>query len=273
MAMQAGQGDCTHSRDAKTLNDLRNAGLNIRHNLRGMEAMNFNSLDEDSPFYKLDVRKAVEHAINKKAIVDNLGYGFWEVAYQFCLPGMQGYVDDIVPREYDPALAMELLDGAGYPNGFSTTLVAGSWDFQDGLQSMQADLLEVGIEAEIQAVQFGQWSTMRQEGWDGIFVAGSGMISNFNSLIYTYFRPGGTEMYSIRKTDELYDLVLAAVRAIPADPELTVAVNRYIIDNCLWAPIEMHGDDYAYTDQVHGINFTTYGGWGTFDAELAWMSD
>ncbi|MBN1176258.1 MAG: ABC transporter substrate-binding protein [Dehalococcoidales bacterium] len=273
MAMQAGQGDCTHSRDAKTMHDLKQSGLNVLQNYMGMEAMNFNSRDEDSPFHDARVRQAFEYAINKQAIIDTLGYGYWEVAYQFPIEGMSGYLDDIVPRSYDPEKAKQLLAEAGYPDGFSTTLVAGVWDFQDGLQSMQADLADVGIQAEILGVQFGQWATMRQEGWDGVFVAGSGMIPDFNSLLWSYFRPGVTEMYSIDRSPELTELVLAACRAIPADTEKTNAAAKYIYDQCLWAPIEHHGDNYAYTDQVHGINFGTYGQWGAFDAEQVWMTE
>jgi peptide/nickel transport system substrate-binding protein len=272
MAMQAGQGDVTHSREAKTIYDLKQAGFNILQDYMGMEAMNFNSRDPESPFYDVRVRQAVEYAINKQAIIDALGYGYWEVADQFPIPGMSGYLEDIVPRTYDPAKAMELLEAAGKGDGFHTTLVHGAWDFNDGIISMQSDLKAVGIEADIETVQGGEWATMRQEGWDGIFVCGSGMISDFNSLVWTYFRPGTTEMYSIIRTDELTNLVLDAVRAIPADTAKTNAVAQYIYDQCLWAAIEHHGDNYAYTDQVHGINFSTYGQWGAFDAEKVWMS-
>ena len=272
MAMQAGQGDVTHSRDAKTMNSLKQAGFNVLQNFMGMEAMNFNSRDPNSPFHNAKVRQAFEYAINKQAIIDALGYGYWEVADQFPISGMSGYLADITPRTYDPMKARQLLTEAGYPDGFSTTLVSGVWDFQDGLQSMQADLLEVGIKAEIKGVQFGQWATMRQEGWEGVFIAGSGMISDFNSLLWSYFRPGVTEMYSIDRTPELTELVLDAVRAIPADPVKTNAAARYLFDQCLWAPIEHHGDNYAYTNNVHGLNFGTYGQWGAFDAEKVWMS-
>jgi len=272
MAMKAGEGDVTHSRDAKPMYDMKQAGFNILQNFMGMEAMNFNSRDADSPFADVRVRQAFEYAINKDPIINTLGYGFWESAYQFPIPGMSGYLNDIVPRKYDPAKAKELLKEAGYENGFETTLVHGVWDFNDGLLSMQADLAEVGIKAKIEGVQFGQWATMRQEGWKGVFVAGSGMIADFNSLLWSYFRPGVTEMYSIARSQELTDLVLAAVKAIPADPALTNAAARYIYDQCLWAPIEHHGDNYAYTSKVHGLNFGTYGQWGAFDAEKAWIS-
>jgi peptide/nickel transport system substrate-binding protein len=272
MAMKAGEGDVTHSRDAKPMYDMQQAGLNILKDFMGMEAMNFNSRDADSPFADVRVRQAFEYAINKEAIINALGYGFWEAAYQFPIPGMSGYLDDIVPRKYDPAKAKALLAEAGYENGFSTTLVHGVWDFNDGLLSMQADLADVGIKTEIVGVQFGQWATMRQEGWQGVFVAGSGMIANFNSMLWSYFRPGNTEMYSIVRSPELTDLVLAAVKAIPEDPALTNKAARYIYDQCLWAPIEHHGDNYAYTDRVHGLDFGTYGQWGAFDAELVWLS-
>jgi ABC-type transport system substrate-binding protein len=272
MAMQAGQGNVTHSRDAKTMYDLKQAGFNVLQNYMGMEAMNFNSRDTDSPFYDARVRQAVEYAINKQSIIDALGYGYWEVADQMPIPGMSGYLENLVPRTYDPAKAMELLEAAGKGDGFHTTLVHGVWDFNDGLQSIQADLAAVGIEADIVGVEFGQWATMRQEGWDGIFVAGSGMIADFNSLAWTFFRPGTTEMYSIIRTPELTNLVLAACQAIPKDNIKTNAVAQYIFDQCLWAPIEHHGDNYAYTDDVHGINFGTYGQWGAFDAEKVWMN-
>jgi len=273
MAMQAGQGDLTHSRDAKTMYDLKQAGFNVLQDYMGMEAMNFNSRDPASPFYDVRVRQAFEYAINKQAIIDALGYGYWEPAYQFPVRGMTGFLEDIVPRTYDPVKAAELLEAAGKGDGFSTTIVHGVWDFNDGVLSMQSDLAAVGITSELVGVQFGQWAAMRQEGWDGVFVAGSGMIADFNQLLWTYFRPGNTEMYSIIRTQELTDLVLEAVRAIPADPVKTNAVAQYIYDQCLWAPIEHHGDNYAYVDSVHGINFSTYGQWGAFDAELVWMSD
>jgi ABC-type transport system substrate-binding protein len=272
MAMKAGEGDVSHSRDAKPMYDMKQAGLNVLQNFMGMEAMNFNSRDEDSPFADVRVRQAFEYAINKDPIINTLGYGFWEVAYQFPIPGMSGYLNDVVPRSYNPEKARELLAEAGYPDGFDTTLVHGFWDFNDGLLSMQADLAEVGINAEIVGVQMAQWGAMRQEGWKGVFVCGSGMIPDFNSLLWSYFRPGVTEMYSIVRSDELTADVLAAVKAIPADSALTNKAARYIYDQCLWAPIEHHGDNYAYTDRVHGLNFGTYGQWGAFDAEKVWMS-
>ena len=282
MAMQAGQGDMTHSRDAKTMADLRDAGFNVNQNYMGMEAMFFNSRDADSPFRDVRVRQAFEHAINKEGIVNALGYGYWQVADQFQIPGMTGYLDDIEPRTYNPDKARELLaeaaaDGVFTPNelgGFDTVINHGVWDFNDGIQTMQADLLDVGIRTEINSFEFGTWATTRQEGWDGVFIAGSGMTSNFNSSLNIYFGSADlTEMYSIARLPEVLEAAQLALRAIPADDALTEAAARLIWNLCLWASIQHHGDNFAYNDKVNGLNNGTYGNWGAFDAEKIWLSE
>jgi ABC-type transport system substrate-binding protein len=107
MAMKAGMGDATHSREAKTTYQLVSAGFKVLQNYMGMVAITPNSRDKNSPFYDERVRMALEYAINKKAIVDTFGYGFWEVADQMPVPGQNGYLADIVPRSYNPAKAKE----------------------------------------------------------------------------------------------------------------------------------------------------------------------
>ena len=85
--------------------DLKQAGFKVLQNFMGMEAMNLNSRDADSPFYDVRVRQAFEYAINKDPIINTLGYGFWEVAYQFPIPARTVISHDLVPRKYDPAKA------------------------------------------------------------------------------------------------------------------------------------------------------------------------
>ena len=100
------------------------------------------------------------------------------------------------------------------------------------------------------------------------------MGSNFNGVLYIYFRDATqTEMYSVMRPPELLEAAQTALRAIPADDELTKACHRIIYDQALWAPIQFHGDNMAMTDKVHGVNQGYYGNWGAFDAELVWLSD
>jgi peptide/nickel transport system substrate-binding protein len=238
----------------------------------GMVALNFNSRDQASPFYNQKVREAAEYAINKKDLIGTLGYGFWEVADQMPVEGQNGYLADLKPRTYDPAKAKALLNEAGYPTGFNTKLIHAIGDFEDGAAAIQADLADVGIKAEMMVIDWGKWGPMRQQGWEGIFLAGSGLITDSNNFLDSYFREGSTEMFSIQRPPGFQDLIKKAVTANPADPKLTQDAMRVLFDQCLWVPIEHHGDNYNYTDKVHGLNFGTYGQWGAFDAEKAWLS-
>jgi ABC-type transport system substrate-binding protein len=273
MSMQSGEGDVAFSRLAKTNYDLVQAGFACLSTYSGMVALNPNSRDADSPFSKLNVRLATEYAINKQAIIDTLGYGFWAVAKQMPIAGQNGYISDLPDRSYDPDKAKQLLTEAGYGSGFKTKMYHATGDFTDGAVAIQADLADIGIDAEIVVIDWGKWGSMRQDGWDGIFLAGSGIIPDCNQFLDTYFRAGSTEMYSIARLGGLQELTEEAVTANPADYTLTQKAMRVLYDQCLWIPVEYHGDNYNYADYVHGINWGTYSQWGSIDSEKVWLSN
>jgi peptide/nickel transport system substrate-binding protein len=114
------------------------------------------------PFNKKEVRQAVNYAINKEAIVNELLKGTGVLAKGPLPPVVWGYTDAVPDYRYDPAKAKELLAQAGYPNGFKVTF----WvpESGSGMQqpkamgaAIQADLRAVGIEAEIQTFEWGTY--------------------------------------------------------------------------------------------------------------------
>ncbi|MFQ6042267.1 MAG: ABC transporter substrate-binding protein, partial [Candidatus Poribacteria bacterium] len=94
-------------RNDKNLKLLEVAGVNI-----GYVAMNFNR----KPFDNRKVRLAVNHAINKQSIVDNLYMGLGIVAKNPIPPTVWGYDNSIEDFAYNPELARQLLKEAGYPD-------------------------------------------------------------------------------------------------------------------------------------------------------------
>lgn len=77
--------------------------------------------DTENPFSKQEVRQAVAIAINRKELVKRIG-GFGTPADQIVPPGVFGNVPNWKGIVYDPARAKALLEQAGYPKGFETTL-------------------------------------------------------------------------------------------------------------------------------------------------------
>ena len=116
--------------------------------------------NEDSPVADVDVRRAMNFAVNAEAAADALLAGEARPAGQGATPGAFGYNPDVPPFPHDPEQAQELLADAGYPDGFSFTaeIVTGSFPADAELyQAMQQDLAQVGIEVELQQIDFPEW--------------------------------------------------------------------------------------------------------------------
>jgi len=142
-----------------------------------------------SPFNDVRVRQAVGYAIDVKAIVKALYGDLGVAATQFMPPGLFGYVDDITGYPYDPAKARELLDEAGYPDGFTTEL----WYMPvtrpyitapAAVAEAQASYLaEVGIIAELKTEDWGTYLDdftgkfpMYQLGWNAQYADPDGFL-------------------------------------------------------------------------------------------------
>ena len=113
---------------------------------------------------KLAVREAIAHAIDRERIVRDLMLGFGAVTETLFPPGHWAHNKDLTSWNYEPNLARQLLDDAGYPdpdgNGpatrFNLTFKT-STDEETNLQAeiIQQMLAEVGIGIRIQSNEFG----------------------------------------------------------------------------------------------------------------------
>ena len=107
------------------------------------------------PFTDRRVRQAMNYAVNKEKLlrlVNNRGV----VAKSFVPPNMPGYNPDVPGYPFDPARARQLLNEAGYPTGFATTLWIRSDETTRRLaQSVQQDLADVGVAVRIKPIAWG----------------------------------------------------------------------------------------------------------------------
>ncbi|AOZ08965.1 glutathione ABC transporter substrate-binding protein GsiB [Cupriavidus malaysiensis] len=109
------------------------------------------------PFNDPKVRQAINYAINKEALAKVAFNGYAVPSVGVVPPGVD-YAEKLGPWPYDPAKARELLKEAGYPNGFETTLWSAynHTTAQKVIQFVQQQLQQVGIKAQVQALEAGQ---------------------------------------------------------------------------------------------------------------------
>ena len=101
------------------------------------------------------VRQALNHAIDRDAIIDEVFFGRHIVARGILPPGTQGYNPKVVGYAYDPERARELLAQAGYPGGRGLPPIA-IWSSvrHEGIvrehDLIRENLKAVGMQAEFQ---------------------------------------------------------------------------------------------------------------------------
>lgn len=136
-------------------------GLNV-----GYLAMNMGK----PPFDRIEVRRAVNHAINKASLIK---YHFQDLAMPAknpIPPTLPGYNDAVADYAYNPAEARRLLKEAGFPQGFTTTLWAMPVPRPYMPQpeaiaaSIKANLAAVGILAELRSCD---WQTYLARVYNG----------------------------------------------------------------------------------------------------------
>lgn len=85
--------------------------------------MNIAMIVTQSPFDNLQVRKAVQMATDRNAILQAAQLGYGAIAYDHPVTSTDPrFNPDCKPPDYDPAGAKSLLAQAGYPNGIDLTL-------------------------------------------------------------------------------------------------------------------------------------------------------
>ena len=101
------------------------------------------------------VRQALNHAIDREAIIEEVFFGRHIVARGILPPGTQGYNPKVLGYAYDPQRARELLAQAGYPGGRGLPSIA-IWSSvrHQGIvrehDLIRENLKAIGVQAEFQ---------------------------------------------------------------------------------------------------------------------------
>ena len=237
---------------------LKQAGMNV-----GYLAMNM----DRHPFHLLKVRRAVNHAINKQAIVDNLYHGLAAVAVNPIPPTMWSYHEGIVGYAYDPARARRLLAEAGFPDGFKTTL----WAMPVPrpympqplklAQAIQADLKVVGIEAEIVTFEWGTYLDKVQRGQHDMGLLGwTGDNGDPDNFLYVLLDKSATAFpannISFYRSEELHEILIQAQIEVDAAvrTDLYRRAQEVIHRDAPWTPLVHVAQTAAFGKDVNGFS-------------------
>ena len=247
--------------------------------------INFIEFSNRPPFDNEHFRKAIAYAVDRDAIVEIAYLGratpnqcpvpVGDAAYDAQLCAEHGYVYDLEKAKQELA-AGGFVDSNGNGivelNGEDIEVTLWSYsgfDVQDKtIELIQPDLREIGLNVEIQTIDFGALQPMLEAGETGMDY----MRWTFydQSILSQIFKtPGWTGQTSDPELDKLL-----AVADSTLDPEARIeashAAMTYVLDHCLIVPINTDWFQSAVHEHVHGYR------WDAFDNERlidVWLSE
>ncbi|MCL4488013.1 MAG: ABC transporter substrate-binding protein [Chloroflexi bacterium] len=278
-SFQRGEADVTVDVEPSAAKQMETEGkYRIGSLVSGLYGLTGDSANASSVFANIKVRQAVEYAIDKQAICDTLGYGYWTPLYQPAVPGGWAENPNLVGYKYDPAKAKQLLAEAGYPNGFKTTIYTMNSPqiIVDMLTAVQGYLKAVGIDAQIDAMDHGRFGPIFSgTGWkDGLTMIPMGLSPDEIGMLNRLYLPGGVLIPSAARPPAVQQKLaeIGAAADFAAKQKLTWELQKLMIDDNAMA-IWLRTDTglYAMQKNVHDDGFAVVPG-TPWTPETAWMS-
>lgn len=223
------------------------------------------------PFSDPRVRQAVAYAVDRQAVVDSALAGQGKPLNGMPMPEGSAYYDaayaDYYKQDLDKARA--LLAEAGYPNGFTATMLSSSqYDFHKNTAiSVQNDLAKIGITLEM---NLPDWPTRLQLGAAGdydIAVYGTSGLTNDPSFLTQMLTPSGAQNSSYGYDDAKLNDLLAQGRTSTDETARRAVYNevsQYVLDQAPIVTLAWRAQAYGYSTKVAG--FSNIPGFLTFDS-------
>ena len=117
------------------------------------------------PFDNRNIRRAVQHAVDRQTVVDAAYYGAASVGNGIIAPGLPGSRDSVT-YDYDPQKARDLLAQEGVSSLDVTLDILNQSERLAAAQVIQANLAEVGINCEIKQNDSGTFWTLGSKDGD-----------------------------------------------------------------------------------------------------------
>src|SRR5690625_2081987 len=106
----------------------------------------------------MKVRQAISKAIDKESIIEGVYNGIGDPANGPLAPAIFGYDKSVEDLNNDLEEAKELLEEAGYPDGFETTIWTNSEEERlDMAVAIQSQLKELNIDVSIEEMEWGAY--------------------------------------------------------------------------------------------------------------------
>lgn len=195
------------------------------------------------PFNNPLVRQAINYAVDREALnlVATDGYGI--VTDSVMNSQINGYTEDVSHYEYNPEKAKELLTEAGYPDGFSTSILVGTNARSTEAQLIQGNLSEIGITLDITTLDSTTMLEQINNGDYEMFIMSyNNTTGDPDTSLYMLFKstvPASSGNRSFTNIPEVDEMLEAArlEEDNEARMEIYKKIQQTLTEEAVWVPL------------------------------------
>lgn len=220
-------------------------------------SMNFNV----EPFKSnLALREAVNYAIDRQNIIDVVMEGAPTIATGIVPKGIPGYQENASKYTYDVEMAKQKLEEAGYPGGEGLDPIVFGINIGAGhevvAEAMQADLAEIGIEVEIEPMEWGAALEAFQKGEIGFHRLGwQADYPTMDNFLFPLFYSESADNYCQYINPEVDSLLIEARSTVDEAERIEKyrEVERIICDDAAFVLIYFYSTRSIVQPYVKGF--------------------
>lgn len=195
------------------------------------------------PFNNPLVRQAINYAIDRETLntVATAGYGV--VSNSVMNMQITGYTENVTGYEYNPEKAKELLAKAGYPDGFSSSILLSGDTRNLEAQLIQGNLMEIGIDLDITTLDSTTVLEQINNGNYKMFIMSyNNTTGDPDTSLYMLFHStvpassGNRSFTNIPRVDELLDGARLEMDAT-ARMAMYAEVQQILTEQAVWVPL------------------------------------
>jgi peptide/nickel transport system substrate-binding protein len=212
----------------------------------------------DGPLKDKRVRQALNYAIDKKAIIDNILKGSGLQMAVNLTPLHFGYDPTLKPYPYDPGKAKKLLAEAGHTSGLKLVFNSPSGRYildKEVSQAIAGMLSAVGIQTDMKVHEWGTYTQILtgKKLQDIGFIGWSLVLSDADSTFFPYFTP--ESVFSYYSTPALKEKILKARTMLDEKKRLEIykEIQREIFEEAPLVYLYQQIDHYGVAKRVKGF--------------------
>jgi oligopeptide transport system substrate-binding protein len=221
------------------------------------------------------LREAISYAVDRQNIIDVVMEGLPTPATGIVPKGIPGYQENASEYTYDVEMAKQKLEEAGYPGGEGLDPIVFGINIGSGhemvAEAVQADLAEIGIEVEIEGMEWGAALEAFQKGEIGFHRLGwLADYPTMDNFLYPLFHSESADNYCQYNNPEV-DRMLIEARSTRDEEERIEKyreIERIICDDAAFILIYFYAQANVLQPYVKGFHLDAMGNYDLSTVEL-----